>query len=475
MQKRRINIAKIEWIVFGLIAVTFFARAYLTTPLVAETTDFLNYYKFTSNDSYDWVANGLRLFSNDTITFRNPGLPLVIKALSSLGLIFLLPFMNYGAFFVLIVFTYLVTKRVANRAVGLVIAIAMAMNFTFITATSYILADMYAVALLAGALYFFMIKRYYLSLAMLGGSLLFQNIGYFFALIGAGFLLYENKDYIRKFIKRPNWHRIAKTVALCCLALMPIIAWNLYRLVLFGDPLYTKVEQFSLLHLDFDAVLFYGLNSLTMFGLIVVPAVCVVLWKYRSIVRNRDLRLLAVGLLFNTLFWVFLYDWTDRRFLLYFIPFAYPLIGYAISCIRAQKIAMAVAALLLLFPTILPVSSFATGNEFPLSHNRYLLFELQNDGSYTVKKQERSVYEGPALLYPALYVTHKNSARYRSAAGGTYTRYSEYLNNNYNPATGTLCHVRSNGYSRYVLTSLLFINYNAEVDKVKFDDCPAKL
>src|SRR5690554_1341226 len=85
---------KITLIFFGVLAGILLVKFVLITTFTVSVDEFLSTYPYYNSDSFDWVANGMRLFENSSISFRNPGLVLAIKALVAVSALYLLPLLN---------------------------------------------------------------------------------------------------------------------------------------------------------------------------------------------------------------------------------------------------------------------------------------------------------------------------------------------------------------------------------------------
>lgn len=463
-----------------LVAILLFLviKAVLVTPFTTNTTEFLNTYQYTFADSYDWIANGLRLFENDAISFRNPGYVLLIKLLNSINLLFLLPLIGNLAFFGLIVFVYKTAKKLSSEKIGLVVALVLSLNYSLNLASNSLLADVYAVAFIAGSLYYIFEKRYMTSLVLLSASILFQNIGY---LLLAGWLIHyviRCKKTLLRYVAKRDYSSLAKLVGWAILALSPVLAWNLYKFIKFGDPLYSKVSQVELLNPNFDSIDFYGINILTMFGYALIPAFIYFAFNHKNVMRSKALRWSLYGLLFNFLFWIVSYDWDDRRFLVYFIPFLFPfLASYLHKLLRTSK-AQFLVVLLLFYPSILPIRGYLVTNQAPLYHNVYAI--VKTDGStdtVELKALEREGYDNPFMnLSPSLYsVIHEYDENHEPLST-TYSFYSRYIENNFNLETSDICIDKSEGIRAYLVRSTLMINYNIDLADLNVaSECEATL
>lgn len=158
------------WVVIGALLVLKF---FLTTNL-GGNLEFLRTYKFVTSDSYDWIANGVGLFESEDITFRNPGLVLIIKALFSLRVLYLLPLLNQLIFFGILVFIYkIAAKLTENKFVPYIAVVFMFLNYSILSFSDYLLADYYAIFFITVSVYYFLRHKYQWSLFFLGFSIFF--------------------------------------------------------------------------------------------------------------------------------------------------------------------------------------------------------------------------------------------------------------------------------------------------------------
>lgn len=470
---KKLNPAEI--CVFGSIFLFIVLKFVLITTFAPDIPTFLFSYKFVTSDSYDWIANGLRLFDNDSISFRNPGLPLIVRLLSLLRMPYLLPLLSNLAFFGLIVYIYKLTRLKTSRAVALVLAIFMILNYPLNLAANYIWADMYAVVLIAGSLYYLLTNKALLSICLLGLSLLFQNLGYFLLPIWLSYLIFQNFPKLKKKLLGRNLIYFARLGLWSTLVLAPILLWSVYKFIKFGNPLYDGIGQLALIQPNLGSTAFYLICSLGMFGFIIIPFIAHSLLDVRNIIKDRLSLVLWSGLILNALFWFVLYDWDDSRFLLYFTPFLYPLLGYFLIRVWKKSYLGFALALLLIYPTVLPTGS--TFKELAVLPSLYLRVDPNDTNRYSETSiQRKPVLANPVLyLNPTLYSLFRNYSKNHTPGSTWYSSYTNYINAKFNRAENSICIDKSQGIRIYILRSTLLINSNIDTKKVKFYDCAPSL
>ncbi len=471
------GLSRVERIVFAAILALLIVKALLITPFTGSTSEFLSTYQFVFSDSYDWVANGVRIFENDAISFRNPGLVLLIKVLHNLNALFLLPLLGSLAFFALIVYIYKLCRLVSSELLSIIIAVLVALNFSFNLSAQSLLADIYAVAFIAMSFYYLVTKRYLWAFGILGISILFQNLGYFMLFIWGIHYVACNFVTLKKKLLKKDYSYFIEGLSLVTLVLLPALAWNIYKFIKFGDPLYSKVAHLELLHPNFDSVDFYFLNAVTMFGFIIIPLLVFVLFYLRKILKSNFLAWCFVGLAFNFLQWVIAYDWDDRRFLIYFIPFLFPVIAYFLQEVRKLGLTKLAVILLLFYPSILPIRSFLTSNEMPLVHNTYLQVDGGKGSQIIITAKARPGYENILMnLNPIFYSALTEYEKNHTSGSTPYSNYSNYIHNNYSRTDNSMCFDEKLGLRKYLLRTTLMLNENIDLDTVTLiEDCDAKV
>ncbi len=286
-------------------------------------------YPFMFPDSYDWIANGLYYAGHAVrYTARPPGLPLIIAALARTGALWLLPLVNQVVLLGVLAACYRLYTGAVTRMVALV-AVALLFASSFVQSLAlYVLADLYCLLFLALSLLEFARareapRRYVLSALYLGISLTFQYAG--IALLPAYGLVWL---ICRR--RTPAWRHLALAAATVVAILGP---WILYRWVAFDDPMYSGVQHGELVRWHLDSIPFYLFNTVGAVGLVGCALALVGLMVALRHGRDETLLLMLLALAGNIVFWVLLYDWNDRRFVLYWLIPIYYLVARGVRVI----------------------------------------------------------------------------------------------------------------------------------------------
>ena len=338
-------------------------------------------YPFLAPDSYDWIANGLA-YEGYPVAFsmRAPGLPLMIAALDAAGLLAFLPVVTQAALVGLIILNHvLLARRFGGRA-ALIVTLILFVNFFLQNLALHVLADIYAALfILAGyACYLRAInheRRYIAASWFLSLSVLFQ-----YAAVAVVPALVIHWALARRRIRAAALLRtLAPPLAL-------IGAWAFYR----ATQAHSGIRHIGLLAPHAGSVFFYLLNTASVLGL---PAFCLLLagMAMACFQREREMRdfLLLNALLAASWcgFWVFLYTWNDRRFILYLLFFLLPFIALAFRDSRsflsrggipgiAVFAALAAAAIA---GSYLPYESCFTLDTLKLTRSRAIRFKSARD------------------------------------------------------------------------------------------------
>jgi len=310
-----------------------------------RTADLNWCYGYTLQDSFDWIANGLFWAGQPVAaSFRPPGLPLLIAALWRLGLLHLLPLLNI---LVLMLTAAALQRFLLLRFTPPVAALAAWVFF----ANSYlqwyapfVMAELYATLFLVLAAQAFARagedpRLYRRFGAALGAGFLFH---YAAPIAGLGFALAVLLTRRAQLRRRELWEGALLATAL------PIV-WLLVRHALQvahpgHDHPVESLLRLTAHHAGFYAVAVAALLGLALLPLYAVGAARLLLATPRCAVADAAL---AAGLPL-LLFWAFLYDWRDKRFLIYVLPFAMPLLAAGIEALlayaRRSPAALAVVA-----------------------------------------------------------------------------------------------------------------------------------
>lgn len=466
------NLRYIEFAFWSGLTTFLLAKYFLVTPL---NKDFLDKYKYVSSDSYDWIANGIRLFENDNITFRNPALSLMIKLLNGTHSLFLLPLLNQFVFLALIVTIFLTIKKITNRKLyAYLITIIVACNYNLQIFSLYILSDLYAILFIAIAIYFFIGNKYKLAFFALGFSALFQNFSFFLLPVFGLFYLYKNyytNLKVRKISKKDLTKLFTEGFTLLIYFFNFNVFWFIYKYIKFGSPLYTGVTQFGLLKLHFDSLFFYGVNFIIIFGTAIVLFMILVTVYRKLIFKSLENNLIIFSGLVTVSFWVLFYDWNDNRFLLYTAPFIYVLLGVLIRNIKNLKI-LVVLALISIYPTFIATKGFFNYNYIPITHDKGIELPIKVvDFSADLVLDPALKDNGNTIWNFTLLgeLIDKNDYNIQSKD----TRFYDYKNilSSNDIKNNLICEQELSGVDKYIFNSVLLIEENKQLSNLQVINC----
>ncbi len=308
-------------------------------------------YGFMDGDSYDWIANGLRLAGADVrYSGRSPLLPLAIALLDRLSALRLLPLLLQGLFLSAILVFYALAARLVPRRAAFAAALALLVCFSLGNLSLQVMADVPASCLLLFAVRSFALagedRRRYLSGGVWAGlAALTQSVGVLWVPAAAATVLIHR----RRDLRSPwLWAGLAAPPALMLLgaAVQPPA---------FGGAGGIAREQWRLLAFHAGSAPFYLYSLASLLGLpgALLMAVGGVLALRAA--RRDDRRFLALALLaLLAFFFVFLYDYQAKRFVVYGAWLGGLLIAEALARLR-HRMAFAAAALLLVSCAALPL------------------------------------------------------------------------------------------------------------------------
>lgn len=376
------------WII---IFVLLFIKFYLVTPLNQDL--FLSNYKFFTPDSYDWIANGVRFFDSNETSVRQPALPLIILVLYKLNILYLLPLLNQIMLGLFLFYIFKITFRLLkNKLISYFIVLVLMWNYFIQSFSLLILADLYAMTLITISFYYLIKNRINLSFFLLGLSWTFQNFSPF--LIPAWImylLLVDRPRFEKKYIVKIFRNLLVNILIFA----LPNGIYLVYKWIRYGDPLYTGVIQFELIDPNLNSILYYFINSFSIFGLVIFIFPFFYIFKKKIGIDKKNFLFIISSSVITLFFWTILYEWNERRFLIYLFPFVFPLFGLMIkSLVNLQHkikiwnvLKLVIVFILFFYPSYFSTSHALYGNLIPLSNSERVIISLDNInsmGSYSL-------------------------------------------------------------------------------------------
>lgn len=317
-------------------------------------------YPFTGGDSHDWIANGLRLTGGDVrYSGRPPLLPGVIALLHRLSALSWLPLLLQGLFLATVLVLYRRAAMLFPRPAAFVAALALLVNYSLGDFSLQVMADLPAASLLFLATACFLRAgeeerrlswRWDLASGLLAGlAALTQSAGVLWAPVAvATALVHRRRDLRSPWL----WAGAMAPVAFPAL-------WAALQPAALAGPAGHAGDQWHFVALHASSVPFYLSALASLLGL---PG-AVLLAAGAGLAARRALRepalflsLALVGVM--TSFFVFLYGFDAKRFLVYGVWPAGLLLACALASLRG-RLAFGAAAALLLGASALPLPSAA--------------------------------------------------------------------------------------------------------------------
>jgi 4-amino-4-deoxy-L-arabinose transferase-like glycosyltransferase len=305
-------------------------------------------YPFMDGDSWDWIANGLRLAGEDVrYSGRSPLLPLTIALLHRLSALSWLPVLLQGLFLATVLAFYSLAARLVARRAAFAAALALLVNHSLTGLSLQVMADVPTSCLLLLAVRSFVLagddggrpgRRYLASGVFAGLAALTQSAGVLWTpAAGITAAVHRRRDL------RSPW--------LWASLLAPLVLPALWAVVqppsVFGPGGLAR-DQLRLLSLHAGSLPFYlsALGSLLGIpGALLLTAGAALAARRAARDPTRFLTLTLAAAL--ALFFVFLYGYNAKRFLVYGIWLWGLCIAEALARLRSRAAFGAAAALLL--------------------------------------------------------------------------------------------------------------------------------
>lgn len=329
--------------------------AFLAAHLVYPDLDLD--YPFVDGDSPDWISNGLRLAGHDVrYTGRSPLLPLLIALLELLGALPWLPVVLEALFHGTVLVFYGVAAQFQPRWAAFVVALSLLVSHSLQGLALQVMADVPASCLLflAAAAFLLASERPWLY----GASGLLAGLAY---LTQSAALLWAPAAVVTILVARPRDLRSPFPWAgLLLFAGVPAV-WKAVQLAILGTEGNLPARQWELLRFHTDSVPFYLYELVSLLGLpaclLLIPGLA---WTARHTAARSASHLFTLALFAGLLtFFVFVYDFNAKRFLVYVAWPAGLMLAEALARLPRRIIPWAAGALLM--GAVLPLPG--TGND----------------------------------------------------------------------------------------------------------------
>ena len=238
---------------------------------------------------------------------------------------------------------------------------------------------------------------------------------------------------------------------------------------MFGNPLYSKITQFGLLHLNVNLLFYYLINRIALFGPIIF-----LIKKIEFKKKNLNIFFLVLVSIYIFSFWTFLYYWADRRFLLYQIPSLYPLLFYFTKnkFFKKNMVFIFIILLLFLYPTTISIGKGYTSNIIPLTNWHKLQFQVYGDKSQqTLIKFPLDFikidYPKKNILFPALAEVVVSRNYLINSSNTLYNTFKDIIDSYY---LDNKC-INIKSVSIYEFNAVLQIEKNKSIDEIESIFC----
>ncbi len=289
-------------------------------------------YPHLTADSYDWINNGLYWAGAPVRpSLRPPGLPLVIGLLWKAGLLSWLPLLNFVMLGATAVVLYKLLRERFSPAVSALSAWIFYANDYSQDLAKYVMAEVWATFFIVlASLFFFRAARRPSLYWALGFSLAIGFLFHYAGLpAGVGFaaaVLLSRREHLRR---GELWGGAALSIVVSAVWLV-VRAWH-YRLNPGGPRHVVELVRPSLAHL-----VFFLVAGTALLGLALLPlyAAGLIRTLFFGVEQYRDFRATVLApLVVIGIFFVFLYDWADKRFLFYLFPFCVCLLAEGVALV----------------------------------------------------------------------------------------------------------------------------------------------
>ncbi len=277
-------------------------------------------YPYMTADSYDWISNALFWSGKPVLpSLRPPGLPLVIAGLSKIGLLVLLPVVSFLFLGLSTALLYVLLRERHGPWIAATASWFFFANDTVQDLAKYVLSETYAMPLLIlAALAFVRAGRDLRWYPVMGAAL---GVGFLFSYAafpaGVGLALAVLAVRAEDVRSRELW-KGALAAAVIALGWFAVRIWFHH-----AHPDAPRHDFEALVHPTLSNLGSYAFSGVALLGLLILPLYA---WGgLRLLTGDAASRRYRAAPLFAALsilvFVLFLYDWADRRFLVYVLPF----------------------------------------------------------------------------------------------------------------------------------------------------------
>jgi hypothetical protein len=291
-------------------------------------------YPYVTSDSYDWIANGL-YWAGESVaaSWRPPGLPLFIAVLFKLGLLSWLPVANVLVLGLTTAALYLLLRERHGVWISACASWFFFANDYVQDLTKYLLADIYCTLFIVLAALFFVRaardpRHYRTSALLLGVGFLFHHATVVAGIGFAGALVFTRLDHLRR---SEAWQGLAGGGLVT--GAWAVARWAHYHM----HPEGPRHVQETLLYFSAENVLFYAITGLALLGLAILPLYGT--GFLRLVARDFPDHAWRAAVIFPlaslATFWIFFYNWADKRFLYYLFPFCICLLAEGLDALAA--------------------------------------------------------------------------------------------------------------------------------------------
>lgn len=303
---------------FGLIPLASAVVSYAAAGTGVDPNRYLTTSRSLVPDSFDWLVNSQNVNGPGT-SVRLPVLPMLLSGVREIDAS-LIRFDVVGAmalFLSLLALGTIVFHFRQSYRIAFATQVFFGVNATFVGFHQYVLADTVAVAFMLCGIAAALWKREHLGSVLIGIGGVTQ---YAILLVLAPLVMFI-------VLTSSSLPAAVKRAVRCGLLGLTPLALNLvWKEISLGDPMYTKIDQLGLLSFSALSLPYYAVNTIGFLG---IPGACLVVRTLRDKHREpialtkpvvASYTLVGGSAVLLAGFFIVLYGWLDKRFLLYSLP-----------------------------------------------------------------------------------------------------------------------------------------------------------